>query len=282
MNQRTFEETKEIRAEIAERYNMEFPDVVLEPLWWGRRPTNRVENRFAINDQRTGQTFNICTDAYKPVYHEEVIKLVEEAAARLPEFGKPTIKVQMLADGGKLRVEAKFEEVKFDINPKVGDLVNPTIDVFSSYDLGWKYGGSFGAFRLVCSNGAKVGTSFDSFKKRHLTSLDPMELSETINSGMLKFSEQTDLWKTWANEQISADRYTSMWEELPFSAPEKEKIEMLPEAGTHLLLPAALASNSLTRWDFFNVLTQYASHEIKSEIRQIEILPAITKVFERS
>ena len=281
MNERTPQETREIRKDVASRYNLYFPDPVLEPLWYGRRPTNRVTGRFAIVDQNNGHVWNVCTDAYKPIYHEEVIFLAEEAASALPEYGKPVFKVQMLQDGGKLKVEVKFPEVEFDINPKVGDIVNPTIDIFSSYDLGWKYSGQFGAYRLVCSNGAKVGTIFDSFRKRHLTSLDPMELSSTINNGMLKFSQQTDLWRGWNEQIINSEVYETLWEGLPFSKPEREKIENLAEAGTGLYLPAALKSGDLTKWLFFNVTTQYASHSIASEIRRVEILPTITQAFER-
>lgn len=279
---RSPQEINEIREDVASRYGLDFPDVVLEPIWFGRRPANahRVDGRYAIVNQKTKTAFNVCTDAYQIVYHEEIIYNVEQSMAKLPEYGKPEIKVHLLADGGKLRIAVKFPEVQYDINPKVGDIINPSVDIFSSYDLGWKYGGSFGAFRLSCSNGAKVGILFDSFKKRHLTTLDPIELIDTVGKGMLKFSEQTDLWRKWAEEKLLADEYTQMWEELPFSAPEKEKIEMLEEAATHLLLPAALEQNILTRWDFFNVVTQYATHGIKSEIRRIEILPAITKVFE--
>ena len=280
---RSFEEIKEIRKDVAERYpKITFPNVVLEPLWWGRRPpTNRVTDRFAIVDQTTDVVYNVCTDAYKPIFHEEVIHLVEQATAKTPEYGKPEITVNLLQDGGKLRVTAKFPEVQFDINPKVGDIINPTIYVASSYDLGWKYGGKFGAFRLVCSNGATVGVIFDSFKKRHLNSLDPNALTETITSGMLKFSEQTDLWKKWVNEQITGPQYEQLWTELPFSAPEKEKIEALPEAATKILLPVAMKANTLTKWGMFNVVTQYATHEISSELRRIEIQPAITAAFEK-
>jgi hypothetical protein len=282
MKERTPEEVKEIREDVKTRYNLVFPNVVLEPLWYGRRPSsaNRIPDRFAIVDQNTGSAFNVCTSAYQPVLHEEVIHLVEEAANKLPEFGKPTISVQLLSDGGKLRVEAKFAEVLFDINPKVHDLVNPTIDVFSSYDLGWKYSGAFGAFRLVCSNGLKVGQTFDSFKKRHLVSLDPNELSATITNGMNKFSEQTGLWREWAEEKMLPNQYEELWAELPFSQPEREKIEALPEASTSLILPTALKSGELNRWMFYSVATQYATHEIKSELRRIEIQPAITKAFE--
>jgi hypothetical protein len=232
-------------------------------------------------DQRNDQLFNFCTEIYKPVSHEEVIFMTEQAVAKLPEFGTPIITPYLLADGGKLRVKVAFPDVVFDINPKVGDIVNPNVDVFSSYDLGWKLRGDFGGDRLVCSNGMKVGAIFDSFKKRHLTSLDPTELMDTISNGMGKFSEQTALWRKWAEEKMLPAQYQTMWDELPFSAPEKEKIEMLPEAATHILLPAALKSGELTRWNFYNVLTQYATHNISSEVRRIEIQPAITKIFEK-
>ncbi len=279
MSDQDFVKIQEIRQDVQSRYpNITFPDVVLEPLWWGRRPENRAHGRFAIVDQNNDQVFNVCTDAYKPIYHEQVIKLAEDAAQALPEFGKAEVSIKVLANGGKLKVEVKFPEVDYEIKP--GDVVNPKMDIMSSYDLGWKYSGMFGAYRLVCSNGLTVGKVFDKFKKRHLTSLDPGELSQTMLSGMSQFSEQTELWTKWADQQILPEMYEGMWEALPFSPTEREKMEALPEAATSLILPTALKSGELTRWGFYNVVTQFATHEIKSELRQVEVGPQITKVFE--
>lgn len=276
--EKSHEEIQEIRAEIAERYNMTFPDVVLEPIWWGRRPTNKVQDRFAIVDQNTDTVFNVCTDAYKPVYHELVIKNLEDAANALPEFGKPEIKISLLADGAKLKVNLMYPEVDYMI--KSGDIFHPNADVKSSYDLGWKYTLDFGAYRLVCSNGLKVGEVFESYKKRHLTGLDPNILSDSLNTGMLKFSEQASLWSTWAETVMLPSMYEGMWDELPFSKPEREKIENQRSMGSGIYLPAALKSGELTVWEAFNSMTQYATHNITSELRQIDIGPKITKVFE--
>jgi hypothetical protein len=277
--ERTNEEITEIRAEIAERYNMVFPDVVLEPLWWGRRPVNKAEGRFAIVDQNTDTVFNVCTELYQPVYHEMVIKNVEEAAALCPEYGAPKISVKLMADGGKMKVNVEFPEV--DIEIKKGDILHPNSDVRTSYDLGWKYAMDFGAYRLVCSNGLKVGEVFESFKKRHLTSLGPNILSDSLKGGMSRFSDQKEIWSRWAEDKILPDLYTDMWEALPFSQPEKEKIETMKLAGSGLYLPEALKSGELTVWEAYNAMTQYASHEIKSELRVVEIGPQITRVFER-
>jgi hypothetical protein len=277
---RSIEEVKELREVIADRYKLDFPDPVLEPVWWGRRPTNRIDDRFAIVDQKTDNVFNICSDIYKPVYHEEIISIVEETAATLPEFGESKIKVSLLANGAKLRVHVVFPEVIHEI--KLNDVVNPTIDVFSSYDLGWKLGGKFGAYRLVCTNGLTVGEIFDSFKKRHMISLDPEELAKTMLNGMNKFSDQTALWSKWAEERINKITYDTLWEELPFTKSEREKIEQIKEVATGATLKPALESGELTRWSYYNTITQYITHNITSELRQIDVLPVVTKIFERN
>lgn len=276
--ERSFEEVQAIREDVASRYNVKFPDPVLEPLWFGRRPTNMIQGRYAIVDQNSGTAYNVCTDLYKPIYHELVIKDVEDAAAAHPEYGKPEIKVSLLADGAKLRVHVVFEEVDYTI--KSGDVVHPTTDIKSSYDLGWKYSMDFGAYRLICSNGMKIGEVLESYKKRHLTSLNPDMLSDSLASGMFNFSNQAQLWQKWAGESISMKQYEELWTELPFSKPEKEKIEAHKSEGDGILLLEALKQNELTKWGFFNALTAYTTHNIASELRQIDIGPKIARVFE--
>jgi hypothetical protein len=267
------------REEVQARYpKINFPDPVMEPLWFGRRPTERLDGKFAIIDQNNGTFFNYCTEHYKIVHHEQVLKLVEDVVRSLPEFGNAEIEPTILANGGKLKIKATFKDILYDI--KDGDPINPKIEVFSSYDLGWQYRGQFGAYRLVCSNGMTVGKLFSGFKKRHLVSLEPQKLAESITAGMSLFSEQVGLWKQWAEQLITPEYYDATWNNLPFSTAEKEKIENLHEEKTRLLLPDALKKEELTRWDFYNVLTQFVTHEVKSEIRKVELEPIITKVFE--
>jgi len=267
-----------IREDVAKRYNTVFPAVVLEPLWWGRRPDNRAEGRFAIVDQNNNYLFNVCTEIYKPVYHELVIWQVEQAALAVPEFGPPVIQFNLLANGGKIKVNARFPEVEHEIS--TGDIVNPTSDIFSSYDLGWKYKAMFGAYRLVCSNGMTVGEVFDSFKKRHLVGLDPDELTNMLMTGMPKFSEQTGLWKLMAEKKVPQLMYDSVMEDLKFSEGEIQKIEAVKEARSGLLLPDALKQKDLNMWDLNSVLTQYVTHNVASELRKIELLPKITAALE--
>jgi hypothetical protein len=267
------------REEIQERYkSVIFPDPILEPLWTGKRPTEKLNGRYAIMDQKENTFYNFCTDQYQIVHHEEVIKMVEEAVKALPEFGNAVITPRIMAAGGKMAVTAKFLGVDYEI--RKGDIVNPTINVKTSYDLGWKLSQMFGAYRLVCSNGMTIGEVFSRFKKRHVISLNPQELSESIKEGMSLFSDQVGLWKNWANQLVSEEAYDMAWKNLPFSTAEKEKIENLHEQQTRLLLPDALKRNELNLWDFNNVLTQFVTHEMTSELRKVELGPQIARVME--
>lgn len=267
------------RKEVRDVYSyLQFPDPVLEPIWYGKRPTTRIDGSKAIVDQNTETVFGICSDLYQVIHYEDIVRMVEKTVTELPEFGKITVTPKMIKDGAKMSIIAKFEDVQYEI--RKGDAVNPQITIRTSYDLGWKLSGMFGAFRLVCSNGMTVGKIFSRFAKRHITSLDPQILTDSIKAGMVSYSEQTDLWKKWAKKKIDAITYDAIWEALPFSPGEKEKIEKLPEVSTQKALADLKWREQATLWDFHSVVTQFATHEIKSEVRQAEIEPLIARAFD--
>ncbi len=267
------------REEIRGRYqDIQFPDPVLEPLWYGKRPTTRIDGKKVIVDQATETVFGICSDLYQVIHYEDIVKMVENTVAKLPEFGKISVTPKIIGDGGKMAIKAKFEDVHYEI--KKGDVVNPQIMIRTSYDLMWKLSGTFGAFRLICSNGMTVGKVFSKFAKRHIMSLDPILLTESIQKGMGAYSEQVGLWKQWAETKLNAIVYDSLWEALPFSPTEKEKIEKLPEASTNLKLEDKKYREQATLWDMHSVITQFVTHEIKSEVRRADVEPLVARAFD--
>lgn len=107
----------------------------------------------------------------------------------------------------------------------------------------------------------------------------------SIHEGMKAFSEETGIWKKWAEKKLDEMLYGALWEDLsgdgkPFSSAEKEKIEALPQTGTGLLLPDALQREELTLWDLHSNVTQFATHNIQSEVRAAEIGQRIAEVFD--
>lgn len=265
------------REHYEQRFGIDLPDVVLEPIWFGRRPDSRADGYKGIINQKDGNLFNISSDIYQVIPYENILELMDEAVNRSPEFGKAVWEIKLINQGSKIKIDVRFPEIEFPIN---GDIINPRMSIMSSYDLGWKYSGRFGAFQLVCSNGLTIGKVFSDFKKRHIMSLDYMILKDTLHNGMIAYAEQTGLWKKWAELMMPKETYEEIWVDLPFSTKEKEKIEAMPQMGTNLLLPNLLEKEELSMWQFNSFLTQFATHHVKSEIRQVEIEPLIQRTFE--
>ncbi len=267
------------RMEVRKRYpTITFPDPILEPVWFGRRDKTLIEGTKAIVDRSTGKTMNICSDQYKLVHYEDVIQMIEDVTSRITSFGKIALCPTMLSDGGKMKLTMKFPEAQHLISKK--EAIVPKIDVFTSYDLSYKLMGKFGAFVLRCTNGMGTWQKFKQFARKHLQTLILSDFQFTITEGLDLFGLQVDEWKKWNTKVIDLEMYKGVWEMLPFSEKEKEKIEILPETSTALTIKDALPQKALTLWGLNSILTQYATHEIKSDIRKIDVEPMISRAME--
>lgn len=271
-------ENQKVIEEVREKYpEVKFPNPVLEPMWYGRKTPIRITGHKAIVDKNTGVVFSYVTDAYRLVRYEETLRLAEKALEGTG-FKDFQLCPMFLSEGGKMKLSMKFTGQ--EINVSTGDNIIPKVDLFSSYDTKWKLSGMFGAFRLKCKNGMGVWQAFKKFARKHLYTLDMNELSSTISEGMTHFVEQQKMWQEWPQVNIGQELYDSLWEFLPFSSAEKEKVEALPEVVTHLTIPKMIQESNLNLWGLNNVLTQFATHEVKSDIRKVELEPAIAKVME--
>ncbi len=271
----------EARSEVRERYpDTYFPDPVLEPVWYGRRPTERVPATKAVIDQTKNRVLSVVSDQYKIVHYEDILKMVENITSTIDGYGKIVLNPHSLTDGRRFQIQLKFPEMQKLVRSL--DNIVPKLDVFTSLDLSSRLTGRFGAFRLLCTNGMGVWEMFKRFARKHLQSLELGDLQSTITDGLGGFNNQVLEWKKWADTVIPLEQYNGIWEHLPFSAHEKEKIEVLPEVSSKLTLKSAMEQKALTVWDLSNILTQFTSHDIRSEIRRIDLEPEIARVVEQT
>lgn len=279
LEQKSHDQLLAEREEIRNRFpNTVFPDPVLEPLWYGRREINPVPERKAIVNKVDGNVYSICSDKYKVVHYEDVIRMIDEVVSTIEGYGKIEVCPFLMSEGGKMKVSLKFPEAKTMIAK--GDNIFPKIEVFTSYDMSYKLMGRFGAFMLRCSNGMGTWKQFKRFARKHLLSLNLSDLQHTITEGLEIFGVQVIDWKKWSEAKLNEIVYGQLWEQLPFSAKEKERIELLPETGTGLTIQEALKKDDLTVWQMNSILTQFATHEVQSEIRRVELEPEIAKAME--
>lgn len=275
------------RKEVRDRYpKVYFPDPIKEPLWFGRRDHRRIPDRKVIFDQSPEKEdnnpgiFGICSDRYKIIHYEDIVHMVENSVGKITDFGTVKVLPHTYLDGARMRISVDFPDMKYEI--KKVDSIIPKISIHTSYDLSTKLKGQFGAWQLKCTNGMGVWKAMKAFSKRHLQNLFLNQLGETISGGLSLYGEQINQWKLWTEKPIPELLYKAIWDELPFSEAERKKIEVLPEIGTNLEIGKALTSKSLDLWSLNSVLTQFANHGVKSEIRRIELEPRIAQVMERA
>lgn len=272
-----FEQTAEKRLEVREQFpDVYFPTPVLEPMWYGRRPNNRVPETKAIVDQNNGKVLSIVSDQYKIVRFEDVLVMVNDITSKIDGYGKIELVPRSFADGARFKIQLKFPEMQKSVNRL--DNIVPKLDVFTSLDFKYKLMGRFGAFRLLCTNGMGVWELFKQFARKHLLSLQLNDLQSTISDGLAGFQQQVVEWKKWSETVIPLEIYNGVWQSLPFSDAEKVKIEVLPEVSSKLTLKAAMEQKELTVWGLNNILTQFATHNLRSEVRTIDLEPEIARV----
>lgn len=262
------ERQEEMRAFVHEKFpQIEFPAPVKEPIWYGKLKKERYPDKFAIiNGKNRKQTFNIVSDQYKIVTHEEVLYNAVQTLDRFQEFGTPDFKITTANNGGRMNFEIVFPEVKYEV--RENDNINPRFILKNSYDSSWRLKTMFGAFRLVCSNGMIIGKKISETSNKHTLNLDINSVFETFSLGMETFSEQTKLFSTWAETKIGLPMYENIVEELPISETELEKIQVKPVTGSENTLEKLLKTDSLTVWELNNALTEYITHDIQSENRR--------------
>ena len=260
--------------EIHEKYAIPFPEPSLEPMWYGRREKTFVDERRVIVDQNTGEVFGTCTEKYQLVRYEDVLMMVEDVVKTLG-LSEAQIIPKLFSSGGKMSVSLRVPTSQVEIAK--GDAIIPKIEIQTSYDLSWVMQIQFGMFQLRCSNGVGTWLGFEKFRKRHIQSLDLTLTSDMISSGLIQLEEQSKIWKEWKGIKVPEAAYIKVWEELPFSSAEKEKIEALPDVTSHLRIPDLQKQDNLDMWSMNSIFTQFATHQIKSDLRRHEIQPLIAK-----
>ena len=266
---------------IQEKFpNIDFPEPVMEPIFYGRRSKEIVANRKLIMDAKTGIQWDVVSDQYSLLYHEE---LLDNLLQLIPEqFGEPVITVDMWQNSARIKVKALFPEL--DRYEVAGSPIRPEIRLFSSYDRSTFFGGSWGARELVCSNGlvAYREKAALSFKHAFGKASEIGKIKDKLNAELEQFSEQVGVWNSWAEREFNKLGLDNILYELPFSEKEQERILELPLLNNEnrSLNDILKKDKHATLWNINSAATQFVN-EIKSKQRVATIEETISSVIHK-
>jgi len=280
MNGQTIMEMQAKREEnigrIREQFPaVEFPDPILEPIYFGRFEKNPVLGKKLIMDATTKDQWDVVSDKYTIKYHEEVLDDLLHAIPQ--EYGKPEFKVKFFQDRARMDITTTFPEARDEVN---GSKIDPMIRLKNSYNRSVRVVFEFGAMELVCTNGLVRFRVKERNTAKHIQgALDRLQLENTINDALTAFSESKEIWKSWAKKQLNTTQVLEVVHKLPFSEKESEALILLPllNHGKESV-KALLDKKKATLWAVNSAATQMASKEITSEVRKMDLEGQIAKV----
>ena len=265
---------EDIVAEIHEKFsNIVWPAPILEPIFYGRLNKTEVAGRKLMLDKSNDTQFDIVSNQYELIYHEEVLKKLLDAVPE--EFGDPLVDISMFKQGARANFNVKFPELaQFEIK---GSETNVEYNLRNSYDRSAYLNFSAGLDELVCSNGLRVFKEKERMGAKHIgQTISSFQLGDKLKNSLEGISESHKIFLQWAEHKISEIEMNSIVESLPYSEKEQEALVALPLLN-HGNASLMTLKEDATIWSVYSAGTQMV-HELKSGERKLNIeekLPVI-------
>jgi hypothetical protein len=249
---------------------MDFPNVEERGINWDGVP---ISNSKAIVNPDTGETFSIVSNSYKLVPYQELTEVVDD----ILKGEDYTKSVDFIGGGKRYQAVYRFKSEEYQLQ---GGPVNPSIVVRGSYDRSWLTSIDFGGYRVVCSNGLVVGTTYVSYRKKHSSGLDYDEMRRVIQVGMDDYKKQVDVWRTWQDVVTTPAMFEYVMKRLDLRTRYQEQLNQEVEVSSNLTLED-FKVKTLPYWLFFNLVTQFVTHKVVSNQLRIRLEDRMRKAFYR-
>ena len=272
-----FQTKKETIQEVREMFPSSiFPDVEEQMIAHYSRGTELSEatlmsnksiliGTFPDDTEKVPYEYGIISKQYNVVTHEEAIKSMIDILPDFPEFGQPKYSIRIFDDGAKMKFNVDFPEID-TTDIAENDPVAMRLTGQNSYDLAWEYRFAIEAFMLICSNGLMGFQKLGGYNNRHKNSLNLDYSGNVVAGAMGAFSEQTKIWKTWADKQLGVTEFKEIVDGLPFGRRHTQEILELPIIQKDVTLKELGMSGKVSLWDVNLAASQFLTHEVESEM----------------
>lgn len=213
---------------------------------------NKVPNYKRVVRQDTGDTLAIHTDSYSLVPYEEHFEMFEEAIRNsgLPIDGM-RVGTDMSDNGARIFRQYLLPAVTHEVD---GQKIALRFVMFDSYNGTAAFTGRSGFFNFACANQSFFGKSLLNVKFKHTGDLSGRvrDAAEALTGSVLAFREEVKRLESWPNVKVDATLATML-------------LQALPQGNRTLTndLTARFARESgQSLWDFYNLLTNWATHGV--------------------
>lgn len=257
-----------INETIAHGNPADFP-VTLRPVFHDgpgdRRP---IPNRRAIVREDTDQAIAVVSNRYTLVPHARILDLVEQAIQAL-DVGPVPRGIYVDHQGARMRALFKFPALASPVLG--GDEICPCLQVRNTYDGTARIAVHIGAFRFVCTNLAVGGGGVfaGGFVSIHAGEIPIEKMADQLAQYLMRFDQIVWLYRQWSERRAEIGLLSSIFE---------QSLKGRPEGLWNQVLEAAPASVL----DAYNVMTDFATHRMRSYRRAFDLLERINTGFQKT
>lgn len=257
-----------LNATVIQGNPADFP-VSLRPVFHdgteGRKP---IPARKAVVREDTGNAIAVVSNRYTLVPHTRILELVENAIQPL-DVGPVPRGVYVDRGGARMRAIFKFPALARPILGK--DDICPCLQVRNTYDGTERVSLHIGAFRFVCTNLAVGGGGVfaGGFVSIHAGEIPIEKMADQLADYLTRFGHIVELYRQWSERRIEASVLASIFD---------ESLKGRPEALAQELATAM----PRTVFDAYNVMTDFATHRMRSYRRAFDMLERINGGFQKA
>ncbi len=246
----------------------DFP-VTLRPVFHdgaeGRKP---IPTRRAIVREDTGEAIAVVSNRYTLVPHARILDLVEQAIAPL-DVGSVPRGIYIDRQGARMRAIYKFPSLASPVLR--GDEICPCLQVRNTYDGSERIAVHIGAFRFVCTNLAVGGGGVfaGGFVSIHAGEIPIEKMADQLAQYLTRFDQIVGLYRQWSERRPESGALSSIFE---------QSLKGRPEGLWNQVLQSAPA----TVFDAYNVMTDFATHRMRSYRTAFDLLELINAGFQQA
>ena len=207
--------------------------------------------RAVVNTDRNNQVLGIVSPRYQIIHNT---KLLDAINPILDDLGLDvdTPNIRSTKNGAVTFFKFMTEKITGEIQK--GDIVRFGCEFFNSYDGSMPVGFHIIAERLVCTNGLVVPKSITEIHIRHTESANTNEIRNRLKEYFPKTQAALNLWKEWVDIKPPENRIQDF---LKHSVNKKLQKDFLNRYKN-------LPNEKQNLWEFYNVLTFYIQHQLKT------------------
>lgn len=246
----------------------DFP-VALQPVFHAGPDGHRaIPARRAIVRQDTGQAIAVVSDRYTLVPHTRILEIVEQAIQPL-DVGSVPRGIYVDGQGARMRALYKFPALAL---PVIGDdEICPCLQVRNTYDGSARIAVHIGAFRFVCTNLAVGGGGVfaGGFVSIHAGEIPIEKMADQLADYLTRFGEIVRLYRHWSEQVPGPGTLRSVFE---------NALKRRPEG----LWDSVLGAGPATVFAAYNVMTDYATHKMRTARRAFDMLERVNAGFQEA